>query len=96
MAIIEEGENHIVMAAYPNRLCDSKSQIKVYLSSVFMKKRYHFHMNDAGLPVPDKQPVVKYVATLRYHTKEIAAYFVFAVAQRMASRRFQTKYTLVG
>lgn len=53
-------------------------------------------MNDAGLPVPDKQPVVKYVATLRYHTKEIAAYFVFAVAQRMASRRFQTKYTLVG
>ena len=42
-------------------------------------------MYDAGLPVPDKQPVVKYVVTLRYHTKEIAAYFLFAVPQRRVS-----------
>jgi len=84
MAIIEEGENDFVMAAYSNRLCDP-DQIKVRLSSVFTKKKYHFHMNAAGLPVPDKQPVVKYVATLRYHAKEIAAYFMFAIPQRRAS-----------
>jgi len=42
-------------------------------------------MNDAGLPVPDTQPVVKHVATLRYHTKEIAAYFMFAIPQRRTS-----------
>lgn len=56
MAIIEEGENHFVMAAYSNRLCDDAIQIKVRLSSVFAerKKKYHFHMDDAGLPVPDK------------------------------------------
>jgi hypothetical protein len=53
-------------------------------------------MNDAGLPVPDKQPVVEYVATLRYHTKEIAAYFVLAIPRKMASRRPQIKDTPVG
>jgi hypothetical protein len=42
-------------------------------------------MNDPGLPVPDKQPVVKDVATLRYHTKEIAAYFKFAIPEKRAS-----------
>ena len=42
-------------------------------------------MNDAGLPVPDKQPVVECVAALRYHTKEIAAYFVFAIPQKRTS-----------
>ena len=71
-------------------------QIKVHWSSVFVKKKYHFHMNDAGLPVPDKQPVVQYVVTLRYHTEEIATYFMFAIPQRRAPRRLQIKNTLVG
>jgi hypothetical protein len=42
-------------------------------------------MDDAGLPVPDEQPVVQYVATVRNHTKEIAAYFMFAIPQSRAS-----------
>jgi hypothetical protein len=39
MAIIEEGENHVVMAAYSNRLCDDAIQIKVRLSSVFAERK---------------------------------------------------------
>lgn len=84
MAIIEEGEDHFVMAAYSNRLCDPDqgSLIKCVREK---KEKYHFHMNDAGLPVPDKQPVIKYVATLCYHSKEIATYFMFAIPQSRAS-----------
>jgi hypothetical protein len=83
MAIIEEGENHFVMAAYSNRLCDPDQGSLI--KCVREKKKYHFHMNHAGLPVPDKQPVVEYVATLRYHTKEITAYFIFAIPHRSTS-----------
>lgn len=82
MAIVEEGENDFVMAAYSNRLCDPDQSS---LIKCVREKKYHFHMNDAGPPVPDKQPVVKYVATLRYHTKEIAAYFMLAIPHRRAS-----------
>ena len=51
MAIIEEGENDLVMAAYSNRLYDPDQGS---LIKRVHEKKYHFHMNDAGLPVPDK------------------------------------------
>lgn len=86
MVIIEKGEYHLLIAAHFNRLCGSDQGSLILIKCVHEKKNnYHFRMNDAGLPVPDKQAVVKYVATLRYHTKEIAAYFMFAVPQRRAS-----------
>lgn len=54
-------------------------------------------MNDAGLPVPDEQPIIKYLATPGHHAKKITAYFMFAISQRRReSRRFQIKYTPVG
>jgi hypothetical protein len=85
MAIVEEGENDFVMAAYSNWLCNSDQGSLIKLKCVREKKKYHFHMNDAGLPVPDKQPVVKYVVILRYYTKKITHYVIFAIPLRRAS-----------
>jgi len=82
MAIVEEGENDVMLGADSNRLCDLDQGFAYQVC--LRENKYHFHMNDAGLPVPDKQPVVKCVATLRYHTQEIATYFVFAIPQRRA------------
>jgi hypothetical protein len=61
MAIIEEGENHFVMAAYSNRLCDDAIQIKVRLSSVFAKKKKSTIFTWM-MPITTGRPIRRYSA----------------------------------
>ncbi len=86
LRLVEGGERTHSNSAVFLLLCVCQSSQDDLLISFFYSYLCPVGLAGASLSraTLDKQPVVKYVANLHYHTKEIVAYFMFAIPQRRA------------